>query len=66
LEAKRKDSLPLLPPFLLWRATKNIGQNWLEDRYHVTGEIPPFPDKEFLTEYMCSGEEILNSEICQK
>jgi len=66
LEAKRKDSLPLLSPFLLWRAKKATSQNWLGNRYYVAGEVLLFPDKEFLTQHMCSGKELLNSKLYQK
>jgi len=66
LEAKRKNSLPLLSPFLLWRAKKATSQNWLGNRYYVTGEVLSFPDKEFLTQYMRSGKELLNSKLYQK
>jgi hypothetical protein len=54
LEAKRKDSLPLLPPVLLWRVAEAIDQNWLANHCHVTGEVLPLPHKDLLTQHMRS------------
>jgi len=66
LEAKRKTNLPLLSPFLLWRAKKATSRNWLGNHCYGTGEVLPFPDKEFLTQYMRSGKELLNPKLYQK
>ena len=52
LEPEGKDTVPVLPPVLLWRVEEVVDENWLGDRRTVTGEILPFSNKAFLAQHM--------------